>query len=199
MIKKIKAKTRKTTEISDYEHGGNKVKVEKGKEHKDETISNKYAVAQLLALEDKYKLQILWKEKQTESRYDNCVFINEITSLVKGNDISSCTIDTYAEILEKNHKYRILVMELSTMTSLSYCQVYIGYFDPDSLRSGLPKAVSSLEWAILEGKGKEDLVDPIKEQFVELLMIWLRMILRRSPLRIFWDMLLKAYQIGKGN
>ena len=27
-------------------------------------------------------------------------------------------------------------------------------FDPDSLRSGLPKAVSSLEWAIAEGKGK---------------------------------------------
>ncbi|PSS33260.1 Phosphoglucan phosphatase [Actinidia chinensis var. chinensis] len=27
-------------------------------------------------------------------------------------------------------------------------------FDPDSLRSGLPKAVSSLEWAISEGKGK---------------------------------------------
>ncbi|KAK7821921.1 phosphoglucan phosphatase LSF2, chloroplastic [Quercus suber] len=27
-------------------------------------------------------------------------------------------------------------------------------FDPDSLRSGLPKAVSSLEWAIFEGKGK---------------------------------------------
>ncbi|KAG5558107.1 hypothetical protein RHGRI_008128 [Rhododendron griersonianum] len=27
-------------------------------------------------------------------------------------------------------------------------------FDPDSLRNGLPKAVSSLEWAILEGKGK---------------------------------------------
>ncbi|KAG8380953.1 hypothetical protein BUALT_Bualt06G0070100 [Buddleja alternifolia] len=27
-------------------------------------------------------------------------------------------------------------------------------FDPDSLRNGLPKAVSSLEWAISEGKGK---------------------------------------------
>ena len=27
-------------------------------------------------------------------------------------------------------------------------------FDPDSLRSQLPKAVSSLEWAISEGKGK---------------------------------------------
>ncbi|XP_034704306.1 phosphoglucan phosphatase LSF2, chloroplastic [Vitis riparia] len=27
-------------------------------------------------------------------------------------------------------------------------------FDPDSLRSGLPKAVSSMEWAISEGKGK---------------------------------------------
>ncbi|KAK3004493.1 hypothetical protein RJ639_018756 [Escallonia herrerae] len=27
-------------------------------------------------------------------------------------------------------------------------------FDPDSLRSGLPKAVSSVEWAILEGKGR---------------------------------------------
>ncbi|CAL5333692.1 unnamed protein product [Camellia sinensis] len=27
-------------------------------------------------------------------------------------------------------------------------------FDPDSLRSGLPKAVSSLEWAISEGNGK---------------------------------------------
>lgn len=27
-------------------------------------------------------------------------------------------------------------------------------FDPDSLRSGLPKAVSSLEWAISEGKGR---------------------------------------------
>lgn len=27
-------------------------------------------------------------------------------------------------------------------------------FDPDSLRNGLPKAVSSLEWAIYEGKGK---------------------------------------------
>ncbi|XP_041001056.1 phosphoglucan phosphatase LSF2, chloroplastic [Juglans microcarpa x Juglans regia] len=27
-------------------------------------------------------------------------------------------------------------------------------FDPDSLRSGLPKAVSSLEWAISKGKGK---------------------------------------------
>ncbi|GMP92720.1 hypothetical protein CsSME_00042823 [Camellia sinensis var. sinensis] len=27
-------------------------------------------------------------------------------------------------------------------------------FDPDSLRSGLPKAVLSLEWAISEGKGK---------------------------------------------
>ncbi|KAF6143120.1 hypothetical protein GIB67_041188 [Kingdonia uniflora] len=27
-------------------------------------------------------------------------------------------------------------------------------FDPDSLRSGLPKSVSSLEWAISEGKGK---------------------------------------------
>ncbi|KAK9283184.1 hypothetical protein L1049_011420 [Liquidambar formosana] len=27
-------------------------------------------------------------------------------------------------------------------------------FDPDSLRKGLPKAVSSLEWAISEGKGK---------------------------------------------
>ncbi|MCL7026729.1 hypothetical protein MKW94_010876 [Papaver nudicaule] len=27
-------------------------------------------------------------------------------------------------------------------------------FDPDSLRSGLPKAVSSLEWAVEEGKGR---------------------------------------------
>lgn len=27
-------------------------------------------------------------------------------------------------------------------------------FDPDSLRSQLPKAVSSLEWAISEGKGQ---------------------------------------------
>lgn len=27
-------------------------------------------------------------------------------------------------------------------------------FDPDSLRSGLPKAVSSLEWAISEGNGR---------------------------------------------
>lgn len=27
-------------------------------------------------------------------------------------------------------------------------------FDPDSLRNGLPKAVSSLEWAVSEGKGK---------------------------------------------
>lgn len=27
-------------------------------------------------------------------------------------------------------------------------------FDPESLRNGLPKAVSSLEWAISEGKGK---------------------------------------------
>lgn len=27
-------------------------------------------------------------------------------------------------------------------------------FDPDSLRNGLPKAVSSIEWAISEGKGK---------------------------------------------
>ncbi|KAI7988937.1 Homeobox-leucine zipper protein ATHB-8 [Camellia lanceoleosa] len=41
MIKKIKAKERKTTDISDYEYGGKKVKVEKEKEHKDETISNK--------------------------------------------------------------------------------------------------------------------------------------------------------------
>ncbi|GMP37853.1 hypothetical protein CsSME_00009354 [Camellia sinensis var. sinensis] len=63
MIKKIKTKARKTTEISDNEYGGKKVKVEKEKEHKDETISNKYAVAQLLPFEDKYKLQILWKEK----------------------------------------------------------------------------------------------------------------------------------------
>ncbi|GMP43908.1 hypothetical protein CsSME_00013082 [Camellia sinensis var. sinensis] len=32
----------KTTEISDYEYGGKKFKIEKEKEHKDETISNKY-------------------------------------------------------------------------------------------------------------------------------------------------------------
>ena len=63
MIKNIKAKARKTTEVSDYEYRGKKVKVEKEKEHKDETISNKYVVAQLLPSEDKYKLQILWKEK----------------------------------------------------------------------------------------------------------------------------------------
>ncbi|XP_028082207.1 uncharacterized protein LOC114283544 [Camellia sinensis] len=45
MIKNIKAKARKTTEVSDYEYRGKKVKVEKEKEHKDETISNKYVVA----------------------------------------------------------------------------------------------------------------------------------------------------------
>ncbi|KAI8015985.1 hypothetical protein LOK49_LG05G01789 [Camellia lanceoleosa] len=109
MIKKIKTKARKTIEISDYKYGGKKVNVEKEKEHKDETISNKYVVAQLLPPEDKYKLQILWKEKQTESsaciwfgaRYDNCVFINDIKNLVKGTDISNCTIDAYIEILEK--------------------------------------------------------------------------------------------------
>ncbi|KAI8028886.1 Protein N-lysine methyltransferase METTL21A [Camellia lanceoleosa] len=66
MVIKIKAKARKTTEISDYKYGGKKVRVKKEKENKDETISNKYAVAQLLPLEDKYKLQILWKEKQTK-------------------------------------------------------------------------------------------------------------------------------------
>ena len=70
MIIKIKAKARKTTEMSDYEYKGKKVKVEKEKEQKDETISNKYVVALLLPLEDKYKLQILCKEKQTESRYN---------------------------------------------------------------------------------------------------------------------------------
>ncbi|XP_028077920.1 uncharacterized protein LOC114279839 [Camellia sinensis] len=109
MIKNIKAKARKTTEVSDYEYRGKKVKVEKEKEHKDETISNKYAMAQLLPPEDKYKLQILWKEKQTESsaciwfgtRYENCVFFNDIKNLVKGTDISSCTIDAYAEILQR--------------------------------------------------------------------------------------------------
>ncbi|GMP25693.1 hypothetical protein CsSME_00002434 [Camellia sinensis var. sinensis] len=86
MIIKIKAKYR-----------GKKVRVEKEKKNKDETISNKYAVAQFLPPKDKYKLQILWKKK----KYDNCVFIKDIKNLVKGNDISSCTIDAYVEILEK--------------------------------------------------------------------------------------------------
>ena len=70
MIKNIKAKARKTTEISDYAYGGKKFKIEKEKEHKDETISNKYVATQLLPSEDKYKLQILWKQKQSESRYN---------------------------------------------------------------------------------------------------------------------------------
>ncbi|GMP92719.1 hypothetical protein CsSME_00042823 [Camellia sinensis var. sinensis] len=36
----------------------------------------------------------------------------------------------------------------------SIIKKYARDFDPDSLRSGLPKAVLSLEWAISEGKGK---------------------------------------------
>lgn len=41
------------------------------------------------------------------------------------------------------------------MTS-RYCPTYFQArdFDPDSLRNGLPKAVSSLEWAIAEGNGR---------------------------------------------
>lgn len=37
-----------------------------------------------------------------------------------------------------------------------YCPTYFQArdFDPDSLRNGLPKAVSSLEWAITEGNGR---------------------------------------------
>ncbi|XP_028051453.1 uncharacterized protein LOC114256067 [Camellia sinensis] len=134
IIKNIKAKARKTIEVSDYEYRGKKVKVEKEKEYKDETISNKYAVAQLLPPEDKYKLQILWKEKQTESsaciwfgaRYENCVFINDIKNLVKGTDIPAVQWMHMLRFFKENHKHRILVMEQSIMASLSYCQVYIG-------------------------------------------------------------------------
>ncbi|XP_028077595.1 rRNA-processing protein EBP2-like [Camellia sinensis] len=82
MIKNIKAKARKTTEVSDYEYRGKKVRVEKEKEHKDETISNNACI---------------W----FGARYENCVFINDIKNLVKGIDISSYTIDAYAEILQR--------------------------------------------------------------------------------------------------
>ncbi|CAL5408842.1 unnamed protein product [Camellia sinensis] len=64
MIKNIKAKARKTTEVSDYEYRGKKVKVEKEKEHKDETILNKYAVTI-----DAYA-EILQREPQAHNSSD---------------------------------------------------------------------------------------------------------------------------------
>lgn len=45
---------------------------------------------------------------------------------------------------------------IEVILSTEYCTTYFQArdFDPDSLRSGLPKAVSSLEWAISEGNGR---------------------------------------------
>ncbi|KAI8003013.1 Signal peptide peptidase-like 3 [Camellia lanceoleosa] len=60
MIKKIKAKARKTTKRLDYECGGKKVKVEKEKEHKDETISNKYLVAAWVPAQHEWLWPRLW-------------------------------------------------------------------------------------------------------------------------------------------
>lgn len=65
----------------------------------------------------------------------------------------------HSSIFHKKHTLRViqitcLPQKYFFTNSSGKLQIQATDFDPDSLRSQLPKAVSSLEWAISKGKGR---------------------------------------------